>query len=96
MRQATNTKIFVDAPSADSLLTFIDTVMALDNVRRIAPGPRHWGLFSDLCRQVDARSNLIPVVWLAAFAIENDAEFVTLDKNFGQFKGLRYTNLLEA
>ncbi|MEK7767726.1 MAG: PIN domain-containing protein, partial [bacterium] len=55
-----------------------------------SPGPRHWGLFMDLCRKADARGNLVPDAWLAALAIESGCELVTTDRDFARFPGLHW------
>jgi len=41
---------------------------------RIEPGERHWAIFSRLCRDADARGNLVPEAWFAALAIQSGSE----------------------
>ncbi|MEN8376929.1 MAG: PIN domain-containing protein, partial [Gemmatimonadota bacterium] len=59
------------------------------------PGPRHWSIFRDLCEAVDARGNLVPDAYLAALAIENGAEWITTDRDFTRFPGLRMRHPLD-
>jgi predicted nucleic acid-binding protein len=39
---------------------------------------------------VKARGNLIPNVYLAALAIESGCEWITTDRDFSRFPGLRW------
>ncbi|MFP5346623.1 MAG: PIN domain-containing protein [Actinomycetes bacterium] len=55
------------------------------------PRPRHWQIFSELCATAGTRGNLIPDAFLAALAIEQGATWVTLDRDFARFPGLRWT-----
>jgi toxin-antitoxin system PIN domain toxin len=57
-------------------------------------GPRHWEIFTKLCLQAEASGNLIPDAYLAALAIEHGCEFVTCDKDFARFQGLRWRSPL--
>jgi predicted nucleic acid-binding protein len=59
------------------------------------PGPRHRSLFAKLCRQVTARGNTVPDAYLAALAIEHDAEWYTADRGFARFPGLRHRHPLD-
>ncbi len=61
----------------------------------LQPGERHWRVFDRLCRASDARGNLINDAYLAAFAIDLDAEFVTADRDFAKFPGLTWRLLPE-
>ena len=45
--------------------------------------------FWRLCREADARGNLVPDAYLAALAIESGSELVTADRDFRRFSGLR-------
>ncbi len=38
----------------------------------------------------DARGNLMPDVWFAALAIESGCEWITFDRDFARFPGLRW------
>ena len=52
--------------------------------------PRHWELVARLCREADARGNLVADAQHAAVAIENGATWVSLDRDFARFPGLRW------
>jgi predicted nucleic acid-binding protein len=61
----------------------------------ISPGSRHWGIFVDLCRKVGAKGNLIPDAYLAALAIESGSEWITTDRDYARFPGLRWRHPLD-
>lgn len=59
------------------------------------PSPDHWSLFVDLCTRTEARGNLVPDAWFAALAIESGCTWVTTDRDFARFPGLRWQHPLE-
>jgi uncharacterized protein len=91
LRVATHPRVFdPPAPPADAL-AFTDAYRAGDLAVVIAPGPRHWPIFSALCRTARAKGNLVPDAYLAALAIESGCEWVTADRDFARFPDLRWT-----
>ncbi|NUP04415.1 MAG: type II toxin-antitoxin system VapC family toxin [Nonomuraea sp.] len=73
---------------------FADTVRHQPHAVVVHAGPRHWEIFTKLCLQAEATGNLIPDAYLAALAIEHGCEFVTCDKDFARFQGLRWRSPL--
>jgi len=61
----------------------------------LAPGKRHWAIFTRLCRDVEAKGNLVPDAYLAALAIESGCEWVTTDRDFARSSGLRWRHPLD-
>jgi predicted nucleic acid-binding protein len=57
---------------------------------RGVPGERHWGIFEELCREAAATGSLVQDAWFAALAIESGAEWITTDRDYGRFRGLRW------
>ena len=56
-------------------------------------GPRHWEIFEDLVLRSGVRGPHVADAYLAAFAIENNATFVTFDRGFTRFPGLKVLEL---
>jgi uncharacterized protein len=55
------------------------------------PGERHCEIFSrSSSSETNVRSKLVKDAWFAALAIERGCEWVTLDRDFGKFKGLKW------
>jgi hypothetical protein len=51
-------------------------------------------VFANLCRKASAKGNLIPDAYLAALAIESGSEWITADRDFSRFPGLRWRHPL--
>ena len=47
-----------------------------------------------LCRSAGVKGNLVPDAYLAALAIESGSEWVTTDRDFSRFPGLRWRHPL--
>jgi uncharacterized protein len=76
-------------PLAEAI-DFCDALRGRPNARFVAPGARHWGLFSDLCQRVAAVGNLASDAYLAALAIESGCEWISFDRDFARFPGLAW------
>jgi predicted nucleic acid-binding protein len=76
-------------------MRFVDEIRSRPNYVEIKPGVRHWGIFTRLCRTANARGNLISDAYLAALAIESGSEWITVDRDYSRFPGLRWRHPLE-
>jgi len=94
LRIVTNHRIFVEPSTPEAALNFCDAVLQAPSATRVRPSERHWTVFTDLCRTVRARANVIPDAYHAALAIEHGATWVTTDRGFARFPGLRWTEPL--
>jgi hypothetical protein len=95
VRIVTHPRIFRDPTPLGRALDFVDAIRGRENRVPIEPGPRHWGIFVDLCRRARVRGNLVPDAWLAALAIEAGAEWITTDGDFRRFPGLEVRHPLD-
>lgn len=89
VRIATHPRIFHPPAPLEDALKFVEALRDQPNAVLIEPGPRHWDIFARLCRDANAKGNLVPDAWLAALALEHGCEFVTMDRDFARFAGLR-------
>lgn len=94
VRIVTHPKVFGQPSTLEQALGFAEFLWVQPNVVRLVPGNRHWALFADLCRAVDAKGNLIADAYLAALAMEAGAEWITTDRDFARFPGLRWRHPL--
>jgi toxin-antitoxin system PIN domain toxin len=78
----------------DRALAFADALRAQPNAVVVAPGDRHWGIFRQLCIGAGAKGNLVADAYLAALAIESGSEWITTDRDFSRFAGLRWRHPL--
>ena len=90
LRIATNSRIFRTPTPIESALSFVESLRAQPASVVMAPGPRHWTIFANLCRQTPARGNLITDAYLAALAIESGSELISADHDFARFAGLHW------
>lgn len=90
VRVATHPKVFNRPSSLADALEFTEQLRGRPNCVPVAPGARHWDIFRALCVQAGAKGNLVPDAFLAAMAIEAGCEWVTTDRDFSRFKGLRW------
>jgi toxin-antitoxin system PIN domain toxin len=94
LRVVTNPRVFAYPTPVDVAFGFAEELRALPNCVPVAPGPRHWSIFSRLCREAGAKGNLVPDAYLAALAIELGSEWITTDRGFSRFPGLRWRHPL--
>ncbi len=90
LRIATHPRIFPTPSPILSVLEFVSDLREQPNCRIIAPGARHWQIFTGLCKSQSATGNLVPDAWFAALAIESGCEWITADSDYEQFPGLRW------
>lgn len=90
VRIVTHPKVFQRPSRRDEAIAFCQVLVDSHLTRWLIPGERHWSLFTSLCQESDARGNLIPDAWFAAPAIEQGCEWVSLDRDYSRFPGLRW------
>jgi toxin-antitoxin system PIN domain toxin len=95
VRVVTHARVFSPASPLDRALAFAVVLRERPNCVPVAPGPRHWDLFVALCRRAGAKGNLVPDAYLAALAIESGSEWITTDRGFARFPGLRWRHPLD-
>ncbi|MBM4043043.1 MAG: type II toxin-antitoxin system VapC family toxin [Planctomycetes bacterium] len=96
LRVVTHPKVFNDPDPIDSALAFASALRGQPNCVRILPGERHWTIFQDLCTRAGVKGNLVPDAFLAAMAIENGCEWITTDRDYARFPGLRWRHPLDG
>ncbi|MER6946898.1 type II toxin-antitoxin system VapC family toxin [Nonomuraea sp. NPDC000554] len=89
VRTVTNRRVYVDPDPLDRALKFADIYRNQPHAVVVSGGDRHWEIFTRLCEQAGVAGNLVPDAYLAALVIEHGCEFVTCDKDFARFEGLR-------
>ena len=79
----------------EDALAFAEQLRSRPNRIPVAPGLRHWEIFCSLCAEAGVKGNLVPDAYLAAMAIESGCEWITTDRDFSRFKGLRWRHPLQ-
>lgn len=94
IRIVTNRKVYLTPDPLDRALAFAQAYRNRPQAVLVAPEARHWEIFTRLCRQAGVAGKLVPDAYLAALAIEHGCEFVTCDRDFAKFEGLRWRSPL--
>jgi toxin-antitoxin system PIN domain toxin len=89
IRITTNRRIFCRPSTLDEILEFTGAVLDAPSAVALRPGPRHWELFTTLCRAGGAKGDLVPDAFLSALAIESGATLVTADQGMRRWPGVR-------
>ncbi|HTG60182.1 MAG TPA: type II toxin-antitoxin system VapC family toxin [Terriglobia bacterium] len=94
LRVVTHPRVFNPPSPLEAALRFVDEIRAQPHCVSLAPGPRHWEIFVRLCRAANVKGNLLADAYLAALAIESGSEWITTDRDFSRFPGLRWRHPL--
>jgi hypothetical protein len=95
LRIVTHPRIFKLPSRLEDALRFASEVRSPINCVVVTPGTRHWEIFNRLCRAADVKGNLVPDAYLAALAIESGSEWITTDRDYSRFPGLRWRHPLD-
>lgn len=95
VRIVTQPSLLTPADTAEQALAFCDRLRDRANARIVAPGAGHWVIFAGLCRATEARGGIVPDAYYAALAIEHNCEWISFDRDFARFKGLRWRSPLD-
>jgi uncharacterized protein len=95
IRIVTNPRIFPDSTPISLAIEFANQLREHPGCTVVAPGELHWSIFTRLCKQAGAKGNLVSDAYFAALAIESGAEWITTDRDYSRFPGLRWRHPLE-
>ncbi len=69
---------------------FCEDILGQPHCQVVEPGERHWDIFRRLCVETDTRGPRVAGAWFAALAIEWGCEWITLDRDYSRFPGLKW------
>lgn len=90
LRIVTHPKVFNPPSKLEDALAFVSNIREQKNCKIVAPDAKHWDVFQKLCQTANAKGNRIPDAYHAALAIESGCEWITSDRGFGRYSGLRW------
>ncbi|MBV8206906.1 MAG: type II toxin-antitoxin system VapC family toxin [Acidobacteria bacterium] len=90
IRVVTHPRIFRHPSGLGECKAFCERLTAPPQCALIYPGAEHFRMFLAMCEQADARGNLVSDAWYAALAIEAGCEWITLDRDYARFPGLKW------
>lgn len=93
-RIITNPKVFRTPTPLDRAIEAVNVLRVQPTCILVSPGPMHWDIFVRLCRETGAKGGHVADAYLAALAIESGAEWITTDRDFSRFPGLRWRHPL--
>lgn len=91
IRVSTHPRIYIQPSELEESLEFCRTLMRPETCMVVRPGERHWEIFTSLCGKSLSTGNLIQDAWFAALAIESGCEWITTDRDYARFPGLRWS-----
>lgn len=95
LRVVTHCKVFEQPSSLAIAIAFAEQIRTAPQAVCVAPGKNHWKLFVQCVEANSAQGNDVLDAYLAALALEWDCDWVTTDKGFRRFKGLRVRHPLK-
>ena len=95
LRVLTHPRIFHPPTPSEAAADFVDALLGQSASTALRPGNGHWRIFRGMCVSLRLTGNRIPDAWHAALAIEHGCEWVTLDRGFSAYPGLRWINPLD-
>lgn len=96
LRVVTHPRVFAPPSSLEAALAFAAQIREQPNAVLVAPGKRHWLIFTELCQTAGVKGNLVPDAFHAALAIESGSEWITTDRDFSRFPGLDWRHPLDG
>ena len=96
VRLMTNSRIFAEPTQPEEAWAAVDALVAAPAAMPLRPGERHWGVFCQLTADITARGNDIPDAYLAAYAVENNATWLSADRGFARFTRLQWRHPLDG
>jgi len=94
VRLTTNARIVRSPLAPGSAFDHVDRWLDHPLTTVVEPTARHARVMRDLLGETGTAGNLVADAHLAALAIEHGAELCSGDRDFGRFRGLRWSNPL--
>ncbi|ORA34507.1 type II toxin-antitoxin system VapC family toxin [Mycobacterium aquaticum] len=95
-RVITNRRIFAEPVSPEYAWAAVDALVEAPAALTLRTGERHWSVFRQLCDDIDARGNDVQDAYLAAYACENNATWLSADRGFARFHRLQWRHPLDT
>lgn len=90
VRVTTNTHSYRMPSPIDEAFLFCNKLLNQPHCQVVEPGERHWDIFQRLCVDTNTRGPRVTDAWYAALAIEWGCEWISFDRDYARFPGLRW------
>lgn len=96
LRVSTNRRVFAEPMTLPRACQAVDELLDAPAVMKLLAGERHWGIFRRLAGDVGTTGNDVADAYLAAYAVEHSATWLSADRGFARFPTLRYRHPLDG
>jgi toxin-antitoxin system PIN domain toxin len=90
VRVTTNPRSYREPSTIEEAFRFCESLLGQPHCHVVEPGERHWDIFKRLCVETETRGPRVTDAWFAALAIESGCEWITLDRDYARFPGLKW------
>ena len=90
IRIVTHPRIYRHPSRPEDAFEFARVLAGRPQAMLVCPGEEHWNIFEKICRESNCTGNRVQDAWFAALAIEAGCEWITVDRDYARFKGLRW------
>ena len=90
VRITTNLRSFKVPSTLEDAFGFCEDLLGQPHCQVVEPGERHFDIFKRLCIETETRGPRVTDAWYAALAIEWGCEWISLDRDFARFPGLKW------
>jgi uncharacterized protein len=90
VRVTTNRRAYNPPSAIEEAFGFCEDLLGQPHCQIIEPGERHWDIFKRLCIETAITGPEITDAWFAALAIEWGCEWITFDRDYARFPGLKW------
>lgn len=91
VRITTDQRIYPEPSALEEAFRFCDNLLGQPHGLIVEPGERHWDIFRRLCIETEMRGPMVTDAWFAALAIEHGCDWITFDRDYARFPGLRWS-----
>jgi toxin-antitoxin system PIN domain toxin len=92
VRITTNVRSFNKPSPIEEAYRFCDYLLDQSHCQAVEPRDRHWSIFRNLVTDTNTRGRRVSDAWYAALAIEWGCEWITMDRDFARFPGLKWSS----
>lgn len=96
LRVVTNRRVFAEPTTSTEAWDSVDRLLGAPAVALLRASERHWTHFRRLANDIEARGPDVADAYLAAYAVDNNATFVSADRRFARFSRLRWRHPLDG
>jgi hypothetical protein len=89
VRITTNLRTYEVPSTLDEAFGYCQDLLGQPHCQIVEPGERHFEIFKRLCIETGTRGPRVTDAWFAALAIEWGCEWITLDRDYARFPGLK-------